>query len=384
MDYQWYTSFTSVFTAASLQIPWYAILGNHDYGGEPEAQVDYYKQHMDNRWTMPSHLFSSIHTASGEVYLLPNETSPRPAIEKPLLEVVYIDSLVMVPQEYDTTRPGGKHEVSPERAERYLAAVEGMLAASTAAWLVVAGHFPVYSVADHGDTPYLVERLAPLLRKYGVAAYFNGHDHVLQHIERDGVSYFTSGHGTHSDNFPLGSYNARLGTPSSPPEGYRYSVNGPGFAAAQVTTRAMSVQFIDRQGKVLYTTALTPSRQRSGSASGAASAAPQIMAAYREATQRQPPVAVLAAAAAGVALLAVVVLVRYVSSARKLVNQVLPQSLQVRLSAHKQSDPHLDAMERGVAAAPVSAQSTHINVFMVAVGVLGCGLLWLAYRLLPR
>lgn len=47
-------------------------------------------------------------------------------------------------------------------------------------YLIVAGHFPVYSIAEHGPTQCLLDRLKPMLYKYHVTAYFNGHDHNLQ------------------------------------------------------------------------------------------------------------------------------------------------------------------------------------------------------------
>ncbi len=102
--------------------------------------------------------------------------------------------------------------------------VRETLAASTADWLVVAGHFPVYSAGacvralvvffflggggdtptphtlplqltrhhhptttlkkgDHGDTPELKRHLKPLLERYGVDAYLCGHDHVLEYMK---------------------------------------------------------------------------------------------------------------------------------------------------------------------------------------------------------
>lgn len=49
-----------------------------------------------------------------------------------------------------------------------------------APYLLVSGHFPVYSVAEHGPTKCLVDRLRPLLHQYRVTAYLCGHDHNLQ------------------------------------------------------------------------------------------------------------------------------------------------------------------------------------------------------------
>jgi hypothetical protein len=46
--------------------------------------------------------------------------------------------------------------------------------------LLVAGHYPVYSMGEHGDTDELKNYLVPLLEKYHVNAYFNGHDHFSE------------------------------------------------------------------------------------------------------------------------------------------------------------------------------------------------------------
>lgn len=45
-------------------------------------------------------------------------------------------------------------------------------------WLLLHGHYPIYSKGEHGDTDELVTYLVPLLLKYNVSVYFCGHDHL--------------------------------------------------------------------------------------------------------------------------------------------------------------------------------------------------------------
>lgn len=48
--------------------------------------------------------------------------------------------------------------------------------------MIVAGHYPIWSIAEHGPTPALIHELRPYLFKHGAALYLNGHDHNAQHI----------------------------------------------------------------------------------------------------------------------------------------------------------------------------------------------------------
>ena len=71
---------------------------------------------------------------------------------------------------------------SIERSEEQWTWLEETLSSSKAHYLIVGGHYPVWSIAEHGPTQCLVDRLRPLLEKYKVTAYISGHDHNLQVI----------------------------------------------------------------------------------------------------------------------------------------------------------------------------------------------------------
>jgi acid phosphatase len=64
-DPQWRSSYEDVYVAPSLQKPWHALLGNHDYKGTPQAQIDYTAH--SSRWKMPARYYQ----LSGADYGMP-------------------------------------------------------------------------------------------------------------------------------------------------------------------------------------------------------------------------------------------------------------------------------------------------------------------------
>ena len=75
-DPKWRTSFEDIYTAPSLQTPWYVALGNHDYHGSPEAEIAYSAK--SRRWRMPSRYYVQSLTApdGATVDIFVTDTSP--------------------------------------------------------------------------------------------------------------------------------------------------------------------------------------------------------------------------------------------------------------------------------------------------------------------
>ena len=60
-------------------------------------------------------------------------------------------------------------------------------------------HYPTWSIAKHGPSKCLVEKLPKFMEKFQVSAYISGHDHNLQLIKKNGLLFATSGAGAYVD-----------------------------------------------------------------------------------------------------------------------------------------------------------------------------------------
>merc|ERR1719398_16620 len=67
-DSQFNTDFEDVYTQQALMVKWYSVLGNHDYGFNPQAQVEYVSPNA-NRWVMDARYYSRRVLVSGTQYI---------------------------------------------------------------------------------------------------------------------------------------------------------------------------------------------------------------------------------------------------------------------------------------------------------------------------
>ncbi|KAK9115085.1 hypothetical protein Syun_021882 [Stephania yunnanensis] len=220
-------SFTNIYTSKSLKMQWYNILGNHDYRGDVEAQLDPILRSADCRWLCMRSFVVNAQVA----------------------DLFFIDTTPFVDKYF--THPGGHvydwRGVLPRKnyIQNLLKDVEFALKESTATWKVVIGHHPIRSVGQHGDTQELVEQLLPILEDNNVHLYINGHDHCLQRISSsDGqIQFLTSGGGSKAWRGEVKDDNAGE---------IEFYYDGQGFMSVQLTHSDVHIAFYDVFGNALH------------------------------------------------------------------------------------------------------------------------------------
>jgi acid phosphatase len=220
-DDHWQRSFENVYSAPSLQVPWYVVLGNHDYAGKTGPQLEYGKTHP--RWIMPARYYQQSFTI---------DATNR-------VDCFFLDTCPFVHEYY--TNPLFS-EIPAQNPNAQLQWFYNALAASTAPWKLVFGHHPIYSSGlGHGNQPEMIDHILPLLQEFKVQAYFAGHDHDLEHLKVRNLDLIVSGAG--SEHRPI---NPFATTP--------FKTSTSGFVLASMRTHEMTVRFIDNKGRMLYQT----------------------------------------------------------------------------------------------------------------------------------
>ena len=225
-DHNWLASFENIYTANSLQSDWYVVLGNHDYRGDPQAEIDY--SAVDRKWKMPARYYSRL-------FFIDDDTT-----EGVLL--VFLDTTPFLSESYI----GDKYHVKGQDTAMQRIWLEKTLNETPAnvKWKFVFGHHPVYTGGGRMKALETVEMknlFKPIFEKYHVNAYICGHDHNLQYIKPPGFThYFVSGAG------------AELSKTVIHPEGGVFARTENGFMNFSVYANQMQISVIGFKGEKLY------------------------------------------------------------------------------------------------------------------------------------
>lgn len=227
-DYHWISSFETIYTAQSLHVKWFPVLGNHDYGTNPDAEVAYSK--ISSRWTMPARYYSQKYRLDdgSEALFIFLDTDP---IEKHL-----------------AGRPNDKVKYPAGAVNAQKKWLENLLATSTAKWKIVVGHHPLYTGGwrkDDPDTKKMKEFLGPIFEKYKVDLYLCGHDHHLEYTKPVGYTHYILS-GAASEARPAAIH----------PDGGKFAIAEQGYATISLTAKQALLQFINYKDVILYTTTI--------------------------------------------------------------------------------------------------------------------------------
>ena len=222
-DSQWKTSYENVYSGKGLQKDWYVVLGNHDYSGNPNAQIAYSKK--SNRWKMPDRYYTLVKN-------IDQTTAVR---------FVFIDTNPFVKQYLQNS--SAYSDILQQDTQKQLRWIDSVLANSPEKYKIVVGHHPIYSAGyGHGNQEELIAQLKPILEKNKVTLYFCGHSHSSQYLKRTDslIDYVVAGAGSSTVELILQESSVMFGTVT------------PSFTLVNISKDFVKTSFIDSTGAELF------------------------------------------------------------------------------------------------------------------------------------
>jgi len=179
-DHLWNVGYENVYNDEELMVPWYGVVGNHDYGGDGcfsdiRAQFDYTIKDLlyNSRWKMPSPYYSQLFNLDGfsvEFFMVDSN-----------MEDSHNGRHGGICAQHLCEDEDGEHEfmVDEEVCKNWFVRLlqeqetwlEGALRASTADWKILALH--------HKPMGFISRSLIPLANRYGIDLLIAGHTHEV-------------------------------------------------------------------------------------------------------------------------------------------------------------------------------------------------------------
>lgn len=223
-DPLWQTNYEWIYSHPGLMLPWFAVMGNHEYRGNTRAVLDY--AGVSARWAMKDRYYSVVLNGRDcRVRILLMDTPPL--IDK------YRKNTEMYP------------DAGFQDYERQLAWADSVLSEASEDWILVVGHHPVYAQTDKtpSERSDMQHRLGRLLERHpNVDMYICGHLHNFQHIRKSGsrIDYVVN-------------TSASLSRETEAGEGTVFCSGETGFSLVSADKREICLYMLDKKGNVLHT-----------------------------------------------------------------------------------------------------------------------------------
>jgi hypothetical protein len=221
-DPLWLTNFELIYSHPELMIPWYPVLGNHEYRGNTVAVIDY--SSVSRRWQMPARYYSKKFDISDSTQVL----------------LVFIDTTPLI----DRYRNDAKYaDANKENFDTQLKWIDEVLAKSNAKWKIVLGHHPIFTGTTKSDVEQidLQKRLKPILDKNKVDIYVCGHIHNFQHIKvaDSGIDYIVN-------------TSASQARPVVKRDDVLFASPESGFMVCSIDNNELKMLLVNKIGKIVY------------------------------------------------------------------------------------------------------------------------------------
>lgn len=223
-DPLWMTNYELIYSHPELMLPWYPILGNHEYRGNTQAVLDYAGRSA--RWDMPDRYYTLV--------VEDNDVTVR---------LVMIDTTPLIDkyrEESDKYPDACKQDINKQ-----LKWLDGVLSTAKEDWVLVVGHHPIYAETGKDDIERrnMQERVNTILKAHSnVDMYLCGHIHNFQHIVMPDskIDYVVNSSGS-------------LARKVKPIEGTQFCSSEEGFSLISADKKELCLYMINKEGKVLHT-----------------------------------------------------------------------------------------------------------------------------------
>lgn len=172
LDPRFAKTFENIYTAKSLQKPWYPLNGNHDWQGTDHVQEKY--SEISNRWTFPSYYYTINYKFGSD-----SATNQKPKS----LKLIMLDSQVQcdVGETAQRDRQYDRLITEQERLDQLTWLENELKNSKSDDFVFLVSHYQ-YVTPFQIATYKCMEPVNDLILKYQVPIHFYGHEHYLSHV----------------------------------------------------------------------------------------------------------------------------------------------------------------------------------------------------------